>query len=68
MEVQFPIPYVVTAAGYLDKYLGPAKYHFALADRAGVALFDVVGADRSMTIRFRVQQGRLTSLFGPPRP
>ena len=54
-------------AGYLDKYLGPAKYHFALADRAGVALFDVVGRDRSLTVRYRLQQGKLTSLAGPPR-
>lgn len=55
-------------AGYVDKYLGPAKYHFALADRSGVALFDAVGRDRLLTIRYRVQQGKLTSLFGPPRP
>jgi hypothetical protein len=54
-------------AGYLDKYLGPAKYHFALTDRAGVALFDLVGRDRSMTIRYRLQQGKLTSLSGAPR-
>jgi hypothetical protein len=54
-------------AGYFDKYLGPAKYHFALADHAGIPLFDVVGRDRMMTIRYRLQQGKLTSLFGPPR-
>jgi hypothetical protein len=55
-------------AAYLDKYLGPAKYHFALSDRTGIALFDVVGQNRSMTVRYRVQQGQLVSLFGPPRP
>jgi hypothetical protein len=55
-------------AGYLDKYLGPAKYHFALADRAGVPLFDVAGRDRAVTIRYRLQQGKLTSLSGPPKP
>jgi hypothetical protein len=55
-------------ARYLDKYLGPAKYHFVLSDRSGVALFDVAGANRSMAVRWRVQQGKLTSLFGPPRP
>ena len=54
-------------AGYLDKYLGPAKYHFALADRVGVPLFDVVGRDRAVTVRYRLQQGKLTSLFGPPK-
>jgi hypothetical protein len=55
-------------AGYLDKYLGPAKYHFALADRSGAALLDVEGHDRSMTIRYRVRQGQLVSLLGAPRP
>jgi hypothetical protein len=55
-------------ADYIDKYLGPAKYHFALADKSGVALFDAVGRDRAVTVRYRVQQGKLTSLFGPPRP
>jgi len=55
-------------AGYLDKYLGPAKYHFAFADRAGVPVFDVVGRDRAMTIRYRLQSGKLTTLSGPPKP
>ena len=55
-------------ANYLDKYLGPAKYHFAFADRAsGAALFDLVGQDRRITLRYRVQDGKLTSLYGPPR-
>jgi len=55
-------------AAYLDKYLGPAKYHFALADRSGAGLFDVVGRDRSMTVRYRVREGQLVTLAGPPRP
>lgn len=55
-------------AGYLDKYLGPAKYHFALAERSGPVLFDIVGRDRAMTLRYRVQQGKLVNLLGPPRP
>ena len=54
-------------AKYLDKYLGPAKYHFLLTDRSGVALFDLVGANRAMTLRWRVQDRKLTTLFGPPR-
>ena len=54
-------------AKYLDKYLGPAKYHLALADRLGIPLFDIVGAQRAITIRYRTQAGKLTSLFGPPR-
>jgi hypothetical protein len=55
-------------AGYLDKYLGPAKYHFALNDRGGTALFDVLGRDRAMTIRYRVAEGKLVSLTGLARP
>jgi hypothetical protein len=54
-------------AGYVDKYLGPAKYHLLLTDKSGTALFDAVGADRVVTLRYRLQKGELTSLFGPPR-
>jgi hypothetical protein len=55
-------------AGYVDKYLGPAKYHLVLAERGGGVVFDVVGRDRSLTVRYRVQQGKLVSLLGPPKP
>lgn len=54
-------------ASYLDKYLGPAKYHLTLADRSGAALMDVVGRDRSATLRYRLQNGKLATLLGPPR-
>jgi hypothetical protein len=54
-------------ADYLDKYLGPAKFHLAVADRAGAALMDVTGSDRQTTVRYRLLSGKLTSLFGPPR-
>src|SRR5262249_9149546 len=63
MEPSYP-----ALAKYLAKYLGPAKYHFTLADPAGGALFDIIGQNRALTIRYRLQQVRLTSLFGPPRP
>ncbi|MGH7620767.1 MAG: hypothetical protein ACREMU_00340, partial [Gemmatimonadaceae bacterium] len=54
---------------YLDKYLGPAKYHATLADRGGAPLLDVVGRDRVMTLRYRVQHGvGLVPLAGAPRP
>jgi hypothetical protein len=54
---------------YLDKYLGPAKYRLALAERGGgPALMEIVGRDRSMTMRYRIQQGKLVSLTGAPRP
>lgn len=63
MKAAFP-----KLAEYLDKYLGPAKYRFTITDRGGGQLFDVVGRDRAMTIRYRVSQGKLVSLLGPPRP
>jgi hypothetical protein len=63
MKPRYPL-----LAGYLDKYLGPAKYHFVLADRAGNALLDLSGRDRSMTLRYRLEQGKLTTLYGAPRP
>ncbi len=56
-------------AGYLDKYLGPAKYRFALAERGGgAAMMEVVGRDRAMTMRYRLHDGKLVSLLGPPIP
>jgi hypothetical protein len=55
-------------AKYLDKYLGPAKYHFTLADKDGTPLLDVVGRDRFATFRYRVAEGRLAPLTGPLKP
>jgi hypothetical protein len=55
-------------AKYLEKYLGPAKYHFALADKDGTPLLDVVGRDRFITFRYRVAEGRLAPLTGPVKP
>lgn len=55
-------------AGYLDKYLGPAKYHLALADKSGAALLDIVGRDRAATVRYRLHDGKLATLYSAPRP
>jgi hypothetical protein len=55
-------------ASYLDKYLGPAKYQLTLTDPAGSPLFEVIGRDRMMNVRYRLQHGRLVSLLGSPRP
>jgi hypothetical protein len=55
-------------AGYLDKYLGPARYRLTLTDPSGSTLLDAVGHDRAMTVRYRLQRGRLVSLLGNPRP
>ena len=46
-------------ANYLEKYLGPAKYHFTLAEKGGTPLLDVEGRDRFVTFRYRVAEGRL---------
>lgn len=67
MQPAFP-----ALAKYLDKYLAPAKYHFVLAERGaggamGAPLFEVVGRDRRLTLRYRVHQGKLTTLAGPLR-
>ena len=50
---------------YLEKYLGPAKYHFTLADKDGTPLLDVAGRDRFVTLRYRIAEGRLVPLIGP---
>ena len=63
MRAAFP-----ALAAYLDRYLGPAKYHFTLADRSGAPLLDVVGRDRAATLRYRVRNGALVTLGGDPRP
>jgi hypothetical protein len=52
-------------ANYLEKYLGPAKYHFTLAAKDGTPLLDVAGRDRFVTFRYRVAEGRLAPLTGP---
>ena len=54
-------------ASYVDKYLGPAKYHFTLSDRSGAALMDLVGRDRSATLSYRLHDGKLATMAGAPR-
>jgi hypothetical protein len=54
-------------AGYLDKYLGPAKSHWLLSDRSGAPLFEITGRDRWMTFKYRLYEGKLVSLLGPPK-
>jgi hypothetical protein len=61
-------PALPALAGYLDKYLRPAKYHLALHDRSGAALFDVDGRDRAIVMHYRVTPAGLVTLAGPPRP
>ncbi len=63
MRASFP-----AMAGYVDKYVGSARYHFSLADRTGAQLFDVVGRARTLTVHYRVHNGVLVTLAGDPRP
>jgi len=55
-------------AAYLDKYLKPAKYYLTLTDRSNTAFIEILGHDRALRLRYRVQGGQLVSLYGPPRP
>ncbi len=55
-------------ADYLEKYFGPAKYHFALADKDGTPFLDAAGRDHILTLRYRIDDGKLVSLTGAPRP
>lgn len=55
-------------ASYLDKYLGPARYHVTLTDPTGSPLLEIAGRDRMMNVRYRLHRGKLVSLLGNPRP
>lgn len=59
-------PVYPALAGYLDKYLGPARYHFVLAQHGDGSVVDIVGRDRLLTLRYRVLQGHLVPLTGAP--
>ena len=52
---------------YVAKYANPAHYRVSVTDRSGASWFDVQGADRAMSIRYRTANGRLAPLHGPPR-
>lgn len=53
---------------YLDKYLASAQYRLELEDRNAAGMFEIMGRNRMITFRYRVQNGQIVSLFGPPRP
>jgi hypothetical protein len=55
-------------AEYLSKYVDNAKYRFLVTDRPGVPYFEVRGANRKLTIQYRVRGDGLVSTLGPPRP
>jgi hypothetical protein len=53
---------------YVHRYVDPARFHFFIADRAGVGYVDAQYRDRFLTIRLRSQGGHLIPLSGPPKP
>lgn len=55
-------------AEFVHKYIDPARFHFVIADRAGVPFVDASLRDRLITIKLRTQHGRLVPLSGAPRP
>lgn len=54
-------------AAYVDKYLGPAKYAFVLSEPSGARVFMMIGHDRQVTLRYRLQRGVPVTLDGAPR-
>ena len=54
-------------AHYLDKYLSPAQVQLTAYDDAGAAWWDVRGDGAHFTVHFRVRDGSLAPLSGPPR-
>ena len=54
-------------AEYLSKYVEGSKYRFLVTDKAGVPYFEVNGANRKLTIQYRVRADGIVSTLGPPR-
>jgi hypothetical protein len=55
-------------AKYLDKYVTPARYRLRLQDGRGETWLDVVGSDNVFSLSYRVRNGVLLAMAGPPRP
>jgi hypothetical protein len=53
---------------YLDKYVSPARYRLRLQDGRGATWLDAAGSDNVFSISYRVRDGQLLALAGPPRP
>jgi hypothetical protein len=52
---------------YLDKYVTPARYRVRLQDGRGATWLDAAGSDNVFSISYRVRDGQLLALTGPPR-
>jgi hypothetical protein len=55
-------------AKYLDKYVSPARYRMRLQDARGATWLDAAGSDNVFTLSYRIRNGTLLALTGPPRP
>ena len=53
---------------YLDKYVTPARYRLRLQDGRGAVWLVASGEDNVFSISYRVRDGQLLALNGPPRP
>jgi hypothetical protein len=55
-------------ADYVARYVENSRYRFLVTDRSGAPFFEIVGADRKLTIRYRSRADGLVTFLGPPRP
>jgi hypothetical protein len=55
-------------AGYVHKYVDPARYRFVLTDRAGTPFLEAWQRDRVIVMRVRTLNGQLVPLSGAARP
>lgn len=54
-------------AEFLKGYVTPLRLRMDAADEAGIGFWEVEGLDNLFSLRFRVQDGDLAPLAGPPR-
>jgi hypothetical protein len=54
-------------ANYLAKYVDNSKYRFLVTDKAGVPYFEARGANRKLSIQYRIGADGMVSTLGPPR-
>ena len=54
-------------ADYVEKYIGNSRYRFLVTDRNGAPYFEAIGANRTISIRYRTRADGIVSSLGPPR-
>ena len=55
-------------ADYLAKYVESSKYRFLVTDKNLVPYFEAKGANKTLTMEYRVRADGMVSTLGPPRP